>query len=278
MSCIITGEKIQQLCDVYLGFDEDFQFNPLIKPQYNKQLNFNDLSSTYNNPYYIFCYSHRIIDLSHRISLFQNKFILVTHNSDGEIRPIEEVFNILNCEKLLRWVGQNICFEHPKLHFLPIGLANSMWDHGNVSLFNDNFLINLHKKIRKVYFNFSISTNIKKRQICYDSLKDKLEWLENVNHIHNLMRLKEYEFSICPEGNGVDSHRLWESLYLNTVPIVIESEFTNILKKQGIPIVVLENWLDFDINKLNYNDFDFNNNINLIKLLNFDNNYLHNFT
>ena len=87
------------------------------------------------------------------------------------------------------------------------------------------------------------------------------------------MRLKEYEFCICPEGNGVDSHRLWEALYLKTVPIVIDSEFTNILKKQEVPLVVLENWEDFDINKLNYSDFDFNN-PNFIKLLNFNNNYL----
>jgi hypothetical protein len=30
---IITGEKIQQLCDVYFGLKEDFDFNPVIKKQ-----------------------------------------------------------------------------------------------------------------------------------------------------------------------------------------------------------------------------------------------------
>jgi len=272
MSFIVTGEKIQQLCDIYLGFEEDFQFNPLIKNQPNKQLSFNNLSSAYNNPYYIFCYSHRINELSRRICLFQNNFVLVTHNSDGEIRPVEEVLNILNCEKLLKWYGQNICFEHTKLQFLPIGLANSMWEHGNLSLFNENSFINMYKT-KKVYFNFSITTNKEKRQICYDSLKDKIEWLENINPIANQLRLKDYEFCICPEGNGVDSHRLWEALYLKIVPIVIKSEFTNILKKQDIPMVVLENWQDFDINKLHYSDFDFNK-PNFVKLLHFDINYL----
>ena len=274
MSFVVTGEKIQQLCDVYLGFEEDFQFNPLIKNQYNKHISLNNLSSPYDNPLYIFCYSHRINELSRKINLFQNDFVLVTHNSDGEIRPVEEILNILNCEKLLKWYGQNICFEHPKLQFLPIGLANSMWEHGNLSLFNDKTFINSSNfKTKKIYFNFSIDTNKEKRQICYDILKNKLEWLENVQPIQNQLRLKEYEFCICPEGNGVDSHRLWEALYLKTVPIVIDSEFTNILKKQEVPLVVLENWEDFDINKLNYSDFDFNN-PNFIKLLNFNNNYL----
>ena len=27
-------------------------------------------------------------------------------------------------------------------------------------------------------------------------------------------------FCICPHGNGVDSHRIWECLYLNTIPVV----------------------------------------------------------
>jgi hypothetical protein len=274
MSHIVTGEKIQQLCDVYLGFEEDFQFNPLIKNQYNKHMSLNNLSSSYDNPLYIFCYSHRIKDLSYKINLFQNNFVLITHNSDGEIRRVEHVLNILNCEKLLKWYGQNICFDHPKLHFLPIGLANSMWDHGNLSLFNDKTFINSSNfKTKTVYFNFSIDTNKEKRQICYDALKNKLEWLENVRPIQNQLRLKEHEFCICPEGNGVDSHRLWEALYLKTVPIVIESEFTNILKKQDIPLFVVDNWQDLNIDDLNYNDFDFNNQ-NCIKLLNFDNNYL----
>ena len=279
MSYIVTGEKIQQLCDVYLGFEDDFSYNPLIKNQYNKHINLNNLSSPYDNPFYIFCYSHRIKELSHKINLFQNNFILVTHNSDGEIRPVEEIFNILNCEKLLKWCGQNICFDHHKLHFLPIGLANSMWEHGNLSLFNDNFFINNSNnfKMKKVYFNFSIDTNKEKRQVCYDAFKNKLEWLQNVQPIQNQLRLKEYEFCICPEGNGVDSHRLWEALYLKTVPVIVESEFTNILKKQEVPLVVLENWEDFDINKLNYSDFDFNNQ-KFIKLLNFDNNYLYRLT
>jgi len=278
MSFVVTGEKIQQLCDIYLGFEEDFQYNPLIKNQYNKHINLNKLSGMYDdNPFYIFCYPHRIKDLSYKINLFQNNFILVTHNSDCEIRQVEEIFNILNCEKLLKWYGQNICFEHPKLHFLPIGLANSMWEHGNLSLFNDkNFINNSNTsniKTKKVYFNFSIDTNKKKRQICYDALKNKLEWLENVNPVQNQLRLKEYEFCICPEGNGVDSHRLWEALYLKTVPIVIKSEFTNILIKQCVPLFVLESWQDLNIDDLNYNDFDFNN-PDFIKLLNFDNNYL----
>lgn len=267
---IVTGEKIQQKCDIYLGFPEDFHFNPVISQQTNKHLNLNDLNDEFYNPYFVFCYSHRISELSTKMHLFNNHFILVTHNSDGEIRENNDIFNILNCEKLDKWYAQNICFENNKLNFLPIGIANSMWPHGNINNFtNETVLYNIHNKSKDVYFNFNIDTNRTKRENCFHNLKDKLEWLNNVSPFENIIRLGQYKFCICPEGNGVDTHRLWECFYLRVVPIVIKSEFTNILIKQGLPICILENenWYDLDINKLNYTDFDFNT-LNLVNILN----------
>jgi hypothetical protein len=34
-------------------------------------------------------------------------------------------------------------------------------------------------------------------------------------------------FTFCPPGNGIDTCRLWESLYLNSIPIVEESNAIN---------------------------------------------------
>lgn len=272
MNNIVTGEKLQQLCDIYIGFKDDFMFNPVISNQNSKHLCIYDINIQYDNPYRVFCYGDCIATLSTKIHLFQNNFILVTHNSDQEIRQTNEVYIILNNEKMIKWYGQNICFQHPKLLFLPIGIANSQWEHGNLMLFNDIHFIQSIQKINKVYFNFNINTNVNKRKICYDTLKNKLEWLENISPIDNLKRLSTYEFCICPEGNGVDTHRLWECLYLKVVPVVIESEFTKILQVNEIPIFILDKWDNFDITKLNYNNFNFNNE-KINKLLNFTNDY-----
>jgi hypothetical protein len=158
---------------------------------------------------------------------------------------------------------------------VPIGLANSMWLSNYITFFQDsNFMKNLNKT-KKTYFNFTVTTNTNKRQVCYDSLINKLTWLDNVSAIENIFRLKEYEFCICPEGNGVDTHRLWEALYLKTVPVVIKSEFTNILLKNNVPVVVLDNWSDYDENNYNYNDYLLKFNDPLFKQIsNFNNNYV----
>jgi hypothetical protein len=266
---IVTGEKIQQICDVYFGFNEDFDFNPIIKQQTNKHFNLNNLNIEITNPYYIFCYTHRIKELSKKIHLFKNNFALVTHNSDGEIRCEPEILNILNCPKLDKWYSQNICFDNPKLHFLPIGIANSMWSHGNINIFNNETnKIKPANKSKNIYFNFNIDTNKSKRLSCFNSLRNKLAWLDNISPPENIVRLSQHKFCICPEGNGVDTHRLWEALYLKTVPIVIRSEFTNILQKNNIPLVILNSWSELDETKLNYNDHDFNNS-EFLKIIDF---------
>ena len=266
---IITGEKIQQLCNVYFGFKEDFDYNPVIKQQINKHFNLNKLNIEFNNPYFVFCYSHRIKELSNKIHLFKNRFALITHNSDGEIRDETETLKILNCSNLDKWYSQNICFEHDKLYFLPIGIANSQWPHGNINMFNsDTVLNNLCNKTKSIYFNFNINTNRIKRSKCFESLKNKLVWLNNVSSSENMVRLSQYKFCICPEGNGGDTHRLWEALYLKTVPIVIKSDFTNILQKNNVPLVILNNWDELYEGNLDYNNYDFNND-KFIKISNF---------
>jgi hypothetical protein len=259
---IITGEKIQQCCDIYLGKSEDFNYNPIIKNQNNKHICIDNISDYYDNPCLIFCYSHRIDQLALKICYFKNQFILVTHNSDQNIEPTENVNKILSSNNLKKWYGQNLCFHSDKLHMLPIGFANSMWPHGNLNIFNDNKITdNLHIKSKFIYFNFNINTNKDKRQICYNSLKDKLIWLQNIEPYSNLKRLSQYEFCICPEGNGVDTHRLWECLYLKVVPIVINSPFTQTLNRYNVPLVILDNWSELSNSKLIYNNYNFNDNI-----------------
>jgi hypothetical protein len=251
---IITGEKMQQLCDIYIGYSDDFNFNPLISSQIDKHLIINNINTHFNNPYFIFCYSHRIDELSTKIQFFNNDFILFTHNSDFDVRNTPYVKHILNCPKLKKWYSQNLCFEHEKINLIPIGIANSQWAHGNLPFFK-NIILEDYFKTKNVYFNFNINTNRNKRQPAYNSLNNKLEWLRTIEPDENLLRLRDYKFCICPDGNGIDTHRLWEALYLKTVPIMLQSVFTKILNNYNVPIVILNSWDDFDESKLNYQEY-----------------------
>jgi len=45
----------------------------------------------------------------------------------------------------------------------------------------------------------------------------------------------------CPEGNGIDTHRFWETIYMGGVPVVTENRYMNSLFDK-LPVVTLKRW------------------------------------
>jgi len=262
---IITGEKIQEICDVYIGYEEDFKYNPRIFQQKDKHMLFQNIPYEYNNPKIIFIYTHRLDELYYYIDSFKNQFILITHNSDENIT--EKYLKIADNNKIIHWFSQNVMISHLKVSILPIGIANSMWDHGNLDcitpiLFNKN-------KIQLLYFNFNVNTNIGKRQKCKEILEQNgYIFTETKLYSEYLKELSESKFCICPEGNGIDSHRIWESLYCGTIPIMLRNIFTEEIEK-NYPCILLNSWEEFNNTILdNYKNYLFSESIkNKLNLL-----------
>ncbi len=243
----ISGEKIQSIANVYAGLIDDFNYNPYIKKQTEKLLNLSSIVSSYDNPYIIFCYGHRLSLLMERIKYFQNPFILISHNSDENIDNRYD--ELLLSDKIIKWYSQNIKISHPKLHMVPIGIANSMWNHGNMEILK-NIITQDLIKTKNVYFYFSISTNSTERNHCKTEIERKgLTWGTCFGFNDYLKELSLYKFAICPPGNGVDCHRIWECYYLGVIPIMVRSQFTEHISK-CLPCILLDKWSDFNINDI----------------------------
>ena len=72
---IITGERIQELCDIYIRYCEDFEYNSRIAQQKNKHLELQNIPYEYNNPKYVFVYTHRVEQFYYYIDCFKKKLI-----------------------------------------------------------------------------------------------------------------------------------------------------------------------------------------------------------
>jgi hypothetical protein len=253
---IISGEKIQKLADIYIGSTIDnFTWNPAIGIS-NKNLLINDIPDKYDNPKIIFCYGHCLSDFYHKLDNFMNDFVLISGNSDENITE-NKYKKIADHSKIIKWYSQNVCFKHDKLVPFTIGIANEQWIHGNSKVFID-ICNQITNKNENIYFNFDLNTNIKRVE-CYNKLIKYIPFLNKINPIDNFKRLGTYTFCICPEGNGVDTHRLAECWYLRVVPIVLENDFINIInKKTALPLIILKDWNDLINMKLDYNDYNFN--------------------
>ena len=51
-------------------------------------------------------------------------------------------------------------------------------------------------------------------------------------------------YELCPQGNGFDTHRIYETMLLGSIPIVVNSTLWPLYKQ--FPIVVLPDWPAFD--------------------------------
>ena len=247
----MNGERFQQLADMYLGTASDFLYNPVIFEQMEKHQILDDIDGPFDNPPTLFLYAHLLEPFSKKLQHFMNPFTLITHNSDFNLLESDPlVQKILDSEKLVCWWGQNLCFIHPKMRILPIGLANTTWDHGKI----ENYIGVSTNKSEDIYFNFNIYTNREKREVCYNVLKTQLPFLPMLPVAENVKRLAQYKWCICPEGNGVDTHRLWEAMYLRCVPIVLRSPFIDALMhytEGELPIYVVDTW-----SNLNFPNFE----------------------
>lgn len=277
---IITGEKIQNLCDYYIGTKDDFNVNPIIRNQTSKHINIDNYNIEIIKKLEvknIFCYTHLIdggkANFNHKrcinnlknitiiLSNISTKFNIIFHNSDREFKnEHKRILQISNVNKIFT---QNLSIEpEERLIPLPIGIANSMWRHGNLNIWKqileNNSLVN---KPNIIYFNFNISTNSTKRKLCYDIITSKnIPNIPNTDYLNYLTILASYKFAICPEGNGLDTHRFWECLYLKVIPICLKNHITEYYSK-NFPIVLLDEWNDIDENMLRsfYNNANWNN-------------------
>jgi hypothetical protein len=242
---IISGENFQQLADIYLGARDDFLFNPVIMEQIEKHQVLEDICTLFDNPPIIFLYPHHLRVFTEKLKYFCNPFTLITHNSDVNIEAGNPfVQQILDCRLLKMWWAQNLCFIHPKMHFIPIGIANSMWEHGNPELYINN---NTANKTHDIYNNYSIYTNVAERRECADAMESRASMLPMVTAKEHVERLAKYKYCLCPEGNGVDTHRLWEALLLGSIPIVKNTAFTRIIQhytRGEIPMIIMDSWWD----------------------------------
>lgn len=254
---IITGEIIQEMCDYFIGTNEDFQYNPRIVNQKSKQIDINkydiDVIKTLR-PSKIFCYTGRLgthfDELLEILKTITCNFDLYFHNSDHNFDQI--YLSILDIPNLGTVYTQNLNVPVQKhLLPLPIGIANSMWDHGDIVYFQSVIDSDI-EKTNHIYFQFQVGTNKDKRTKCLEVIRAKqIPFLEPMNFSDYLKKLKSFQYCICPEGNGLDTHRFWECLYLKVVPIclknVITEHYANIY-----PIVLLDSWEDLKPEMLKY--------------------------
>lgn len=246
---IITGDRVLSLCDIVITNDEIFGFHKNIESFIDVDkivivkkfatanidiLNkyFQDVGKKIVN---LFVYTHIFDDFIKYILPYMDKtlqYVLYLHNSDHALEQ-KHYNTLLNTRHIRKVFAQNIncTFTPKKFQLLPIGLANSMWPHGDkLSLYSqmsDSYFLN---KTKGIYININPNTYAY-RQVVLDELTKRPTDFDIIGspkpYKEYLQELSEYRFCLCLRGNGNSTHREFESLYLGVIPVIVNNKHTN---------------------------------------------------
>lgn len=175
------------------------------------------------------------------------RYVVYSHN--GDYAFTQRYTSFLDSPKIVKVFAQNIDHpSHPKLALLPIGMARTMWPHGDLDALYETMVTTYYKRKRGgLYVNINPVTYPTLRKPVLDTLRTNgtYEIQPSQDYKTYLTTLSSHRFSLCVRGNGIDTHRFWESLYLGVIPVVVDDgtieHFLALLEENRIPHLKIGN-------------------------------------
>ena len=228
----------------------------------------NKFSELHDGEKIIFCKTDFLDSEFNNISKINGDVILITGNSDYAIT--DDIVKRAP-KNIKKWYAQNALTNSDLVTPIPMGIENKLESlrlgHG-IGYFErvqekEILLNNIKNKDPKkfIYSNFNIHTNYGER-INYKNISidcPHIDWEESNLSLHDFFnKMLDYKIILCPVGNGIDTHRLWEVLYSNRIPITVKVNNYGIYKLyETLPIIILdkiEDLLDYDLIYKKYNE------------------------
>lgn len=143
-------------------------------------------------------------------------------------------------------LGQNVNMISDKILAIPIGMPS--YSHDKI-IGNLDKIIEKNKQKKNIknlcYLGFRDTTYFERCQV-REFFVNKI-WVTSTvydrtdyGHSNYIDNIYNHKFVLCPRGNGIDTHRIWESLYLRTIPIVKRCVAMKYFEQ--LPILWIDNW------------------------------------
>jgi len=265
---IITGERVQSMAEVTVISRRTYEFHRGVAHYAREMVRFETSMAELGereldrlaHARSVFLYTHDFDEFADVVwpRLTKRPRVLITHNSDAEVSEKHAAWLDREGAGVRCWLAQNATVLHPRLCPVPIGIANSMWPHGNLRA-----LARAMRRARRtgreplsLFAQFSAATH-PARLAAADALRSnfpaqQVDATPSMKWRQYTRLLSAHQFSACPRGNGIDTHRLWESLYLGVVPIVERTTLSEYWRGTGLPVVLIDDWGEVTPARLRY--------------------------
>jgi hypothetical protein len=186
-----------------------------------------------------FCKSEEVEEALEHFGSLANPFVLVAGNSDRDF--VQNDF--LLPENLKRLYLQNsfIC-DDKRIRTLPIGVENLRHAmNGFPHLLRSK--VDFVRKANKILIGPFGNTHSERESLARITSSSELVLSKDRLNVKEYAKFAAtFRFVACPRGNGVDTHRVWETLYRGSIPIVIRNDWSNSLDYLGLPVIKVSSW------------------------------------
>lgn len=177
----------------------------------------------------VFCKIDEVLRFFERLRLTRRRVVLVT--GEGDL-PCDRFRQRFLPDNVAHWFATNVTQPHPRVTALPLGLGSPL----SATTLRAGEILEARgtatQREKWLYVNFRPDTNPSERGPAFEHFRRLAadeRWITfqppsargtNAGFLDELVR---HRFVLCPPGNGVDTHRMWETLLAGAIPVVRRS-------------------------------------------------------
>jgi hypothetical protein len=189
----------------------------------------------------IFIPSHKMESFVQNYQKYIKAKVIICGNSDFNFTEIPLIPNSVQ----ICLLQNSAVSDNQKIFTLPIGLENLSLGRAGLTRF--------HKKMSShtIYERILVPPMSPTNKERYNALIWGRENPGIADTFFTLLPLEQYfdlarryKFILCSEGNGFENHRIWESLYQGSFPVLMRTSWSESLAYLGLPILFVESYAE----------------------------------
>lgn len=203
----------------------------------------------------IFCPSNRLNEFLEDYKSSINARVIICGNSDFEFHDLPSP--IPPSVKQL-FLQNSFISEDPLISTLPIGIENFRWGvNGNPKFMNSDIPFKARKS-EVLIGPFGLTHPIRReiRESFSEGVSGACLLTERYGPREYSIIASNYKFIGAVRGNGIDTHRLWETLYRGSIPVIQNDDWAKGLHELNLPIIEIENWDEHEIQEIAQSPID----------------------
>ena len=179
------------------------------------------------------------------LPLIRARFVLITGHSD--LSPGEwAMLQVHRCPRITQWYAVNAIWTDHKTIALPMGLSEPDRPNGDQDVVARVLasLSQTDEKLDGVFCPVASPTHPVRAELQALHHPALLKTESRMSYEEYLRALARHRFVLCPRGNGIDVHRVYEALIMRTIPIYVTDTVPALFHRVGMPVLVVQSIKD----------------------------------